>query len=100
VLDLYRDFDEKIKGASSFTPENKLEIRTAIFNSLKRNSHILFEDHKLSNAYEAARVNLAHKLYKHSEALEKYQNDAILKSTDWMNGKTYDKGKKAPWSNN
>jgi hypothetical protein len=66
-----------------FTPDQKLEIKTAIYKSLDRDAHILYEDPKLGQAYESARINLAHKLYAHSNILEKYANDANLIGMSW-----------------
>lgn len=82
LLDLYRLAADEIHEWN-FTPDQKLEMKTAIYKSLGEHVYVLYEDPSLGESYEAARINLAHKLYKHTSTLEQYARDAQIKWTKW-----------------
>ena len=92
LLDIYRLASEEVQEWN-FTPDQKLEIKVALYKSLGDHAYVLYEDPKLGQAYEAARINLAHKLYQDTSILEKYINDAQVKAADWdITDPNYKKG--------
>lgn len=83
LLDIYREADDAVYN-SNFNSNQKLEIKTTLYKALWKDAYILHEDPKLWLAYEWARVNMAHKLYKHTSLLESYMKDATLASETWQ----------------
>lgn len=91
LLDLYTTYDDRIQE-SNLSPEQKLEIRTALYKALEKDAHVLQESPKLQSEYESARINLIHKLYKFTGDVEKYQREA-----EWIAAERLSKSVWAGW---